>query len=102
MGAVEETQSAPRTLNVAGADVARIGLGTNRLTSTAENRDFLREAVEAGVGLIDTAHVYSDGDSERALGEALTPRPDGVAIATKGGSRGTGQREPLRAQIEQS
>jgi pyridoxine 4-dehydrogenase len=87
---------------VAGTDVARIGLGTNRLTSTPENLGFLREAVEAGLGLIDTAHVYAGGDSERAIGEVLSPVPDGLVVASKGGYSGSGSPEALRAQIEQS
>jgi aryl-alcohol dehydrogenase-like predicted oxidoreductase len=91
-----------RTLTIAGTEVARIGLGTNRLTSTPENHAFLRQAVEAGLGLIDSAHVYAGGDSERAIGEALSPKPDGVVIATKGGYRGSGSPEALRAEIEQS
>ncbi|HEY6653019.1 MAG TPA: aldo/keto reductase, partial [Solirubrobacterales bacterium] len=90
------------TLTVAGTEVARIGLGTNRLTSTPENHEFLRQAVQAGLGMIDTAHVYSGGDSERAIGEALSPKPDGVVIATKGGYSGHGSPAELRAQIEQS
>jgi len=94
--------AAPLTLTIAGTDVPRIGLGTNRLSSTPESRQFLREAVEAGIGMIDTAHGYSGGDSERAIGEALSPKPDGVVIATKGGYRGSGSPEALRAQIEQS
>jgi pyridoxine 4-dehydrogenase len=89
-----------RTLTVAGTEVARIGLGTNRLTSAPKNHAFLREAVEAGLGLIDTAHVYTGGDSERAIGEALSP--DGLVVATKGGYSGAGSPEALRAQIEQS
>ena len=89
-------------LTIAGTEVARIGLGTNRLSSRPENHAFLREAVAAGLGLIDTAHVYSGGDSERAIGEVLSPKPDGVVIATKGGYAGSGSREALRAQIEQS
>jgi pyridoxine 4-dehydrogenase len=89
-------------MEIAGNEVARIGLGTNRLTSTPENHAFLREAVEAGLGVIDTAHVYTDGDSERAIGEALSPKPDGLVIATKGGYSGSGSPEALRAQIEQS
>src|SRR5947207_2655452 len=44
-----------RTLTVAGKEVARIGLGTNRLTSTPENHAFLRQAAEAGLGLIEAA-----------------------------------------------
>jgi pyridoxine 4-dehydrogenase len=91
-----------RTLTVAGREVARIGLGTNRLTSTPENHTVLREAVEAGLGLLDTAHTYSGGDSERAIGEALSPAPEGVVVATKGAYSGSGSREQLRAEIEQS
>ena len=52
--------------------------------------------------MIDTAHVYSGGDSERAIGEALSPKPDGLVVATKGGYSGRGSPEALRAQIEQS
>jgi pyridoxine 4-dehydrogenase len=97
-----QPSAASRTLTVAGTEVARIGLGTNRLTATLENRAFLRQAVEAGLGLIDTAHVYAGGDSERAIGEALSPKPGGLVVATKGGYSGSGSPEALRAQIEQS
>jgi aryl-alcohol dehydrogenase-like predicted oxidoreductase len=97
-----QSSTTPRTLTVAGTEVARIGLGTNRLTSARENHAFLREAVAAGIGLIDTAHVYTGGDSERAIGEALSPTPAGVVVATKGGYSGSGSPEALREQIEQS
>jgi aryl-alcohol dehydrogenase-like predicted oxidoreductase len=97
-----QPSAAQRTLTVAGTEIARIGLGTNRLTSTPENVAFLREAIESGVGMVDTAHVYTDGESERAIGEALSPGPDGVVIATKGGYRGSGNPAALREQIEQS
>ena len=90
-------------MQLAGIEVDRLGLGTNRLTSTPENHAFLREAVDAGLTLIDTAHVYTGGDSERAIGEALSPKPDGVLIATKGGyGGGRASPEALRAQIDQS
>jgi pyridoxine 4-dehydrogenase len=94
--------AASRTLTVAGKEVARIGLGTNRLTSTPSNHTFLREAVEAGLGLIDTAHVYSGGDSERLIGETLSPTREEPVVATKGAYTGSGSREELQAQIEQS
>jgi pyridoxine 4-dehydrogenase len=97
-----QPSAASRKLAVAGTEIARIGLGTNRLTSTPQNHGFLREAVQAGVGMVDTAHVYTGGDSERTIGEALSPR-DALVIATKGGYTGSGARpEVLRAQIEQS
>jgi pyridoxine 4-dehydrogenase len=89
-------------MEIAGIEVARIGLGTNRLTSTPENHAFLREAIDAGLGLIDTAHVYTGGDSERAVGEGVSPKPADVVIATKGGYGGGATPEVLRAQIDQS
>jgi pyridoxine 4-dehydrogenase len=95
--------AAPRTVTIGGHEVNRIGLGTNRLTDTAEHRGFLKAAVDAGVGLIDTAHVYAGGESERTIGAALAPFPDDLVVATKGGYRpGTGRPERLRAQVDES
>jgi pyridoxine 4-dehydrogenase len=92
------------SFRLAGVDVPRIGLGTNRLTTSAEHVSFVREAVAAGVRHIDTAHVYTGGESERAIGDALDGASDDVLVATKGGYGGAGQGRPevLRAQIEQS
>jgi aryl-alcohol dehydrogenase-like predicted oxidoreductase len=91
------------TYRLAGVDVPRIGLGTNRLTTAREHVTFVREAVAAGVRHIDTAHLYSGGDSERAIGEALQGVGEDVLVATKGGFHaGEGRAEALGAQIEQS
>jgi pyridoxine 4-dehydrogenase len=90
-----------RTIRVGGSEVARIGLGTNRLANTPRNRDFVREAVAAGVGMIDTAHLYVGGESEQTIGTALDPVPDGVVVATKGGYNGA-RPDVLRSEIEQS
>jgi pyridoxine 4-dehydrogenase len=88
---------------IAGVSVPRIGLGTNRLTIAPERVRFVRDAVAAGVRHIDTAHLYSDGDSERAIGEALDGASEEVLVATKGGYRaGQGRPDALAAQIEQS
>ena len=91
-------------LTVAGVEIPRIGLGTNRLTHTPENVAFIREAVDAGLGMIDTAHLYTGGASEATIGEALSPKPPGVVIATKGGYGGAGRGRPevLHAEIEES
>lgn len=89
---------------LAGVDVPRIGLGANRLTTAPQHVTFVREAVAAGVRHIDTAHLYTGGESERAIGEALDGTREDVLVATKGGYGGAGQGRPevLRAQIEQS
>jgi pyridoxine 4-dehydrogenase len=95
--------SLPRTVDVGDRQVTRIGLGTNRLTDTPKNRELLARAVEAGVDLIDTAHLYSGGDSERTIGAALAPFQDHLVVATKGGyERGAGRPERLRAELEES
>ena len=82
-------------------ELTRIGLGTNRLTNTPMNREFVRAAVEAGVNFIDTANLYTDGESERTIGAALGGSHEGVAVATKGGYR-DGHPDALRSQFEQS
>jgi len=90
-------------LRLGDTEVARIGLGTNRLTNTPEHVAFVKEAVAAGVNLIDTAHTYTGGESEETIGAALSPTPDGCTVATKGGyAAGHGHPKVLRSQIEES
>jgi aryl-alcohol dehydrogenase-like predicted oxidoreductase len=92
-----------RSLRIGTTEVARIGLGTNRLHRTPDNEALIREAVGAGIGLIDTAHTYAGGESEATIGAALSPAPNGVVVATKGGwGAGNGRREVLRAQVDES
>jgi aryl-alcohol dehydrogenase-like predicted oxidoreductase len=100
---MEPIPPATTKLRLGDTEVARIGLGTNRLTSTPEHVAFIRAAVAAGVDVIDTAHTYTGGQSEETIGAALSPVPDGCIVATKGGyARGHGRPEVLRAQIEES
>ena len=91
------------TVRLGDTDVTRIGLGSNRLTRTAEHVAFVRQAVDLGVRMIDTAHTYTGGESEATIGEALSPVPEGCVVATKGGyAPGTGNPEALRSQIDES
>jgi pyridoxine 4-dehydrogenase len=46
----------------------------------------LRRAVELGVNFIDTADAYGPNVNEEQIAQALHPYPDGLVIATKGGS----------------
>ena len=81
-----------------------MGLGTNRLRDTEKNVAFIRAAVDAGVGMIDTAHLYTDGESEKTIGRALSSTRSDVIVATKGGygSAGRGKPEVIRQEIEHS
>ncbi len=104
-GTPSPTPETPMTaLRLGDREVARIGLGTNRLTDAPDHVSFVRAAAAAGIGLIDTAHLYTGGRSEAAIGEAFgggaKPRP---LIATKGGfAPGEGRPDVLRRQIEES
>jgi pyridoxine 4-dehydrogenase len=89
------------TVSLGDKTLARIGLGTNRLRNTPENVALVRDAVSAGIGLVDTAHSYADGESEQTIGAAVSSMPDGCFVATKAGYR-DGRPAVLRAEIEES
>jgi aryl-alcohol dehydrogenase-like predicted oxidoreductase len=69
----------------------RLGFGCVSLGSASRGGSrradvaLVREAIDLGVTLFDTADVYGAGASERVLGRALGRRRDEVVIATKGG-----------------
>lgn len=52
-------------------------------TDAPDARRLVDVCLDAGVTLFDTADVYSDGASERILGEAIRGRRDRVLISTK-------------------
>lgn len=93
----------------AGRAVARIGFGAMQLARPAVERDtalaLLRQAVQAGVDHIDTAHFY--GRCNDLIREALAPYPAGLMLVTKVGAATVGDRlvpaqrpAQLRAQVE--
>ena len=66
-----------RKLGKTGFEVAEIALGTWQVGGKwgskfdhALAESILREAIDRGVNFIDTADVYSDGESESAVVEA--------------------------------
>lgn len=93
--------SAAVTLTLGDVQVSRVGLGTNRLRNTAQNVAFVKEAVSAGIGHLDTAHTYTGGESEATIGAALSPIPTRCVVATKGGWSGS-RSAVLRAEIDKS
>jgi aryl-alcohol dehydrogenase-like predicted oxidoreductase len=69
--------------------LSRLALGTLGFSLGTRDRDYaLFDAwLEAGGTVIDTAHVYEDGDAERVLGRWLADRPgarDRIVLVTKG------------------
>lgn len=94
--------------------VGRLGFGAMRLpteSGTAREASIAvaRLAVELGVTLIDTAHLYGWGANEELLAEALYPYPDGLLVTTKVGVARTGgewrldgRPDVLRDQVDQA
>lgn len=92
-------------IKLGSLSVNRLGLGTNRISDTAESRELLLKAVELGIDFIDTAHRYSGGASETMIGTTLAPYPDGLVIASKGGvgpDGPSGSYEALKQDLEES
>jgi 1-deoxyxylulose-5-phosphate synthase len=79
-------------LGKSGIKVSRICLGTMGFGSKSwrewvvEERDsvpIIRRAIDLGINFIDTADVYSLGESERIVGKAIDGRRDDLVLATK-------------------
>ena len=91
----------PRTIEIGDRTITRIGLGTNRLRDDERDRSFIRGAADAGLELIDTAHSYTDGESESSIGAALEGLAERPLVATKGGYS-SNEPDELRSQLEES
>jgi aryl-alcohol dehydrogenase-like predicted oxidoreductase len=77
-----------RALGQGGPEVSVVGLGTNNFGARCDyeqSKAVLDAAIDAGVTLIDTADIYSQGTSEEYIGRALEGRHDRVLVATKFG-----------------
>ena len=81
-----------RTLGKTGFNISAISLGTWQVGGKwgsafdTKNADaILNAAVDSGVNFIDTADVYSDGESEKAIGRFLKTRKEKLFVATKCG-----------------
>ena len=77
-----------RHLGNSGLEVSVIGLGTNNFGGRMEfkeAREVIFAAIDEGINFIDTANIYSHGNSEEIIGRSLVDRRDETLIATKFG-----------------
>jgi aryl-alcohol dehydrogenase-like predicted oxidoreductase len=83
-----------RTLGRTGIKVSAYALGA-MMFGAAGNHDesirIIRKALDAGINVIDTADIYSNGESEEIVGKALKDRRDSVVPATKARGRPRGE-----------
>jgi aryl-alcohol dehydrogenase-like predicted oxidoreductase len=102
-----------RTLGRTGVEVSPLCLGAMMFGAWG-NRDhddsirIIHRALDAGINFVDTADVYSQGESEEIVAKALAGRRDEVVLATKvhGDMGGTNRRGNSRrwivAEVENS
>ncbi|MFC8076624.1 aldo/keto reductase [Streptomyces sp. NPDC057307] len=103
-----------RTLGGTGIEVSAHCLGTMMFGSVgnSDHDDSVRiihSALDRGVNFLDTADMYSAGESEVIVGKALKGRRDDVVLATKvhfpmgeGRNRGGNSRRWIVKEVEES
>src|SRR5207253_4230310 len=79
-----------RSLGSTGVKVSPLCLGAMMFgewgnTDHDESVRIIHTALDAGINFVDTADVYSRGESEEIVGRALKGRRDDVVLATKFG-----------------
>jgi aryl-alcohol dehydrogenase-like predicted oxidoreductase len=81
-----------RRLGKTGFEISEISLGTWQVGGkwgddfNHKNADkILNFAVDKGINFIDTADVYSNGESEKAVGKLIRSRSEKIYVATKCG-----------------
>lgn len=80
-----------RTLGNTGLIVSEIALGTMQFGQKMNmgnldkkaTRDLIKFALDRGVNFIDTADVYSQGESEEFVGEAISGEREELVLASK-------------------
>jgi aryl-alcohol dehydrogenase-like predicted oxidoreductase len=103
-----------RNLGATGLKVSPLCLGTMMLGAWGnpnheEGVRLIHRALDAGINFVDTANVYSEGESETIVGKALAGRREEVVLATKvWGAMGPGpnqwglSRKAIQEQCEAS
>jgi len=80
------------TLGSTGVEVSRICLGCMSFGDSEwrpwvldpeEGKELVDRALDLGINFFDTANMYSAGESERVLGEALAGQREEAVVATK-------------------
>ena len=77
-----------RTLGRTGVQVSSLALGAMNFgklgrTTQDEATAIVDAALEGGINVIDTADMYSGGESEEMVGKAIAGRRDDIVLATK-------------------
>ena len=92
--AISKRGISKRVLGASGIEVSAIGLGCMSLSGvygTSDDDDgiaLIRQALDAGITLLDTSDMYGFGHNEEVVGRAIAGRRAEVFLATKFGNLG--------------
>ncbi|MBD3664068.1 aldo/keto reductase [Sulfitobacter aestuariivivens] len=88
-----------------GLPASRLAFGTMQFGGKADadqSRAMFETCLEAGITHFDTAHVYTDGNSEKLLGLFAKDKRDDLIIATKAAYDKPATAENIRASADTS
>lgn len=91
---------AMREIGNTGIKISDISFGSSRLRNGEER--LVEHALAAGVNYFDTAESYTDGASERTLGNALKGKRDQVVLASKQFAGTQTRRNAMMRELEAS
>lgn len=77
-----------RILGGTGMSVSEVALGTMMFGAMGnpdhdESARMIHRVLDAGINFVDTADVYSRGECEEIVGQAIKGRRDDIVLATK-------------------
>ena len=88
------------TLGRTGLKISDISFGASRLTNGQE--DLVRHAFDAGINYFDSAEVYTNGESETTIGNALKGKRDKVFLTSKIIARADDKKDTMMTALEGS
>lgn len=90
---------------ISGQKASRFSFGTMQFGAKASEADsaaMYADCRAAGINFFDTAHAYTDGNSERILGQLAAGEREDVFIATKCAGTVVAKPDVIRAEFEES
>ncbi|KXU34831.1 hypothetical protein AXE65_06650 [Ventosimonas gracilis] len=103
----EQTQAAGKTLKLAGGSpIPILGMGTARLATgrhpIEQEETALKSGLQLGMGLIDTAEIYSNGISEQMVGRVISGRRHKAFVVSKIAPRNATSENAIRHACQRS
>ncbi len=85
---MEYTKLGYTDLNVSRLCLGGMSFGSSKWMADLEaSKKIIKKAIDYGINFIDTANIYSSGESEKIIGEAIIGYRNQLILSTKGGGK---------------